>query len=72
VTFSGQGAFAGLVNPGDVKDVKLVVTATDRCGNRVTDDSLRVRLQVNPNPFMLDGPTHWISLDTRVFQIAEG
>jgi hypothetical protein len=72
VTFSGQGAFAGLVNPGDIKDVKLVVTATDRSGNRVTNDSLRVRLQFNPNPYMLDGPTHWISLDTRVFQIPEG
>ncbi|HZD11797.1 MAG TPA: hypothetical protein VE553_10680, partial [Candidatus Binatia bacterium] len=72
VTFSGQGAFAGLANPGDFKDVKLVVTATDRSGNQVTDDSLRVRLQVNPNPFMLDGPTHWLSLDTRVFQIEQG
>jgi hypothetical protein len=72
ITFNGQGAFAGLVNPGDVNDVKLVVTATDRSGNQVTDDSLRVRLQVNPNPFMLDGPTHWLSTDTRVFQIAEG
>ena len=72
VTFSGQGAFAGLVNPGDFKDVKLAVTATDRCGNLTTQDSLRVRLQFNPNPYMLDGPTHWISLDTRVFQIEEG
>ena len=72
VTFSGQGAFAGLINPGDFTDVKLVVTATDRSGNRVTNDTLRVRLQFNPNPYMLDGPTHWISLDTRVFQIEEG
>jgi hypothetical protein len=72
VTFSGQGAFAGLVNPGDFKDVKLVVTATDRSGNQVTNDTLRVRLQFNPNPYMLDGPTHWLSLDTRVFQIQEG
>ena len=72
VTFSGQAAFAGLVNPGDFKDVKLVVTATDRSGNRVTNDTLRVRLQFNPNPYMLDGPTHWLSLDTRVFQIPEG
>jgi hypothetical protein len=72
VTFTGKAAFAGLNSPGDFKDVKLVVTATDRCGNRITDDSLRVRLQFNPNPFMLDGPTHWLSLDTRVFQIPEG
>lgn len=72
VTFTGQGSFAGLTNPGDFRDVKLVVTATDRSGNQVTDDSLRVRLQFNPNPFVLDGPTHWLSLDTRVFQIEEG
>ena len=72
VTFSGHGAFAGLVAPGDVRDVKLVVTATDRSGNQVTDDSLRVRLQVNPNPFMLDGPTPWLSVDARAFQVAEG
>jgi hypothetical protein len=72
VTFTGQAAFAGLTMPGDFKDVKLVVTATDRCGNRVTDDSLRVRLQFNPNPYMIDGPTPWLSIDTRVFQIPEG
>lgn len=72
VTFTGQGAFAGLAAPGDFKDVKLAVTATDRCGNQVTDDSLRVRLQVNANPYMLDGPLPWLSTDTRVFQIAQG
>ena len=72
VTFIDQTAFAGLTMPGAFKDIKLVVTATDRCGNRITDDSLRVRLQLNPNPFMLDGPTHWLSADTRVFQIQEG
>lgn len=72
VTFSGQGAFAGLASPGDFKDVKVVVTATDRSGNQVTDDSLRVRLQFNPNPYMLDGQTPWLSTDTRAFKIEEG
>ena len=72
VTFSGHGAFAGLVAPGDLRDVKLVVTATDRSGNQLTDDSLRVRLQVNPNPFMLDGATPWLSVDARAFQVQEG
>jgi hypothetical protein len=72
VTFTGQAAFAGLTMANDAKDVKLVVTTIDRCGNQVTDDSLRVRLQLNPNPYMLDGPRHWLSTDTRVFQIAEG
>lgn len=72
VTFTDQAAFVGLVNPGDVRDIKVVVTAVDRAGNQIVDDSLRVRLQVNANPFMLDGPTSWLSTDTRVFQIPEG
>lgn len=72
VTFTGASAFVGLVNPGDRKDVKLVVTARDRSGNVVVDDSKRVRLQINANPYMLDGPTSWLSIDARVFQIREG
>ena len=72
VTFTGTGAFADLVNPGDRKDVKLVVTARDRSGNVVVDDSKRVRMQINANPYMLDGPTSWLSIDARVFQIREG
>ncbi|MFN0015049.1 MAG: hypothetical protein ACKVU2_10910 [Saprospiraceae bacterium] len=72
VTFTGNGAFSGLANPGDLLDVKLVVTARDRSGNVVVDDSKRVRLQINANPYMLDGPTSWLSIDARVFQIREG
>lgn len=72
VTFTGVGAFAGLVSPGDLKDVKLVITARDRSGNEVVDESKRVRLQINANPYMLDGPTSWLSIDARVFQIREG
>jgi hypothetical protein len=71
VTFTGTSAFAGMV-AGDVRDLKLVVTAVDRAGNRIVDDTKRVRLQVNANPFMLDGPTSWLSVDTRVFKIVEG
>ncbi|MCK0191740.1 MULTISPECIES: hypothetical protein [Arenibacter] len=72
VTFTGQDAFAGLIAAGDFTMVKVVVTATDRCGNQVVDDSIQIRLQFNPNPYMLDGPKHWLSTDTRVFQIPEG
>lgn len=63
--------FSGMV-AGDTKDLKLVITATDRCGNRIVDDSKRVRLQINANPYMLDGTTSWLSVDTRVFKIQEG
>ena len=71
VDFTGNTAFAGM-NPGDFKDMKLVVTATDRAGNQTTDDSSRVRLQVSANPYILDGPISWISTDTRVFQVTQG
>jgi hypothetical protein len=71
VTFTGNGAFAGM-NPGDMKDLKLVITATDRSGNRIIDDSPRVRLQVSANPYMLDGPVSWLSVDARVFKIQQG
>lgn len=68
---STTSIFAGMV-AGDMKDMKLVITATDRCGNRITDDSKRVRLQINANPYMLDGTTSWLSVDTRVFKIQQG
>jgi hypothetical protein len=71
VTFTGNGVFAGMA-AGDIKDMKLVVTATDRAGNRTVDDSSRVRLQINANPYMLDGPVPWLSVDTRVFQVPQG
>ena len=72
VSFPGTTSlFAGMV-AGDMKDLKLVITATDRCGNRIVDDSKRVRLQINANPYMLDGTTSWLSVDTRVFKIQQG
>lgn len=71
VTFTGTAAFTGMV-AGDMKDMKLVITAVDRCGNRVVDESKRVRLQINANPYMLDGPTSWLSIDTRVLRIQQG
>jgi hypothetical protein len=71
VTFTGNTAFAGMA-AGDTTDLKLVVTATDRAGNVIVDDTKRIRLQVNANPYMLDGPTSWLSVDTRVFKIIEG
>jgi hypothetical protein len=34
--------------------------------------SAPMQLINQPNPYMLDGPTHWLSTDVRVFQIREG
>lgn len=70
-TFTGTGAFAGM-GPGDLRDMKLVVTATDRSGNRTVHETPDLRLQVSANPYMLDGPTSWLSTDTRVLRVEEG
>ncbi len=55
-----------------MKDMKLVVKARDRAGNEVSDDTVRIRLQNASNPYMIDGPTSWLSVDTRVFQVPVG
>jgi hypothetical protein len=72
VTFTGVTAFGTMVAGDPPVLLKLVIKAVDRAGNTVVDDSLRVRLQVSANPYMLDGPTSWLSIDTRVFKIAAG
>jgi hypothetical protein len=71
VTFTGNAMFAGLP-PGGSQDLKLVITVRDRAGNTLVDESARVRLQLDPNPYMLDGPTSWLSVDTRVFKVNQG
>lgn len=71
VTFTNTNAFNGMV-AGDTRELKLVITAVDRAGNEITDDTKRVRLQINANPYMLDGATSWLSVDTRVFKIQQG
>ncbi len=71
VTFTGNAQFAGMA-AGDRKELKLRITGRDRSGNTIVHDATRVQLQVSPNPYMLDGPTPWLSVDTRVFQIPQG
>ena len=72
VTFTGTTAFGTMAAGDPPQDLKLVITATDRAGNKITDDTKRVRLQINANPYMLDGPVSWLSTDTRVFKIVAG
>ena len=72
VTFTGVTAFGSMVAGDPPVLLKLVIKAVDRAGNTVVDESLRVRLQVSANPYMLDGPTSWLSIDTRVLKIAAG
>ncbi|MBI1765617.1 MAG: hypothetical protein HYR56_29800 [Acidobacteria bacterium] len=71
VTFSGNATFAGM-NAGDFKDLKLVIKTRDRSGNEAMDDASRVRLQIDSNPYMLDGTTSWLSIDTRVLKVNQG
>ena len=72
VTFTGVAAFGTMMAGDPPVLLKLVIRAVDRAGNSVVDESLRVRLQVSANPYMLDGPTSWLSVDTRVFKTAAG
>jgi hypothetical protein len=72
VTFTGVTAFGAMMAGDPPVLLKLVIKAVDRAGNEVVDESLRVRLQVSANPYMLDGPTSWLSIDTRVFKIVAG
>lgn len=46
------------------------VTATATRNTLSTNGTLTLLKQ--PNPYMVDGPTHWLSTDVRVFQITEG
>ncbi len=72
VVFTGAAAFAGM-NPGNPpRALRLKVVATDRSGNRTTFTNDQLRLTVDANPYMLDGPVSWLSTDTRVFQIQQG
>jgi len=64
VTFTGTADF--FVN-GNPEDQTIAVTATK--GSRSAGGS--VVLFHQPNPYMTDGPTSWLSTDVRVFQIQE-
>lgn len=63
-------AFAGMV-AGDIRRARLRATVRDRAGNARTVATV-VDLIKAPNPYMVDGPVPWLSIDTRVFSIQEG
>lgn len=67
---ASDDAFAGF-EAGDVHDVELRVTTSDRAGNATTATA-PVRLSVDPNPYLIDGDVPWRSIDTRVFHLLEG
>ena len=50
----------------------ITVTATKNAANQVFTSTGFVTLFHQPNPYMLDGPTSWLSTDVRVFQVVDG
>ena len=66
VKFLNNNIFSNGAVPIELQDVRIEATRSNySCDGKIT-------LTSQPNPFMLDGPTHWLSTDVRVFQIEEG
>lgn len=65
VGFTSLDAFPVASTGVDTEDVMVSVdTAGHQCESTL-------RLLDQPNPFMLDGDTHWLSIDLRVFSIPD-
>lgn len=67
---TGHDAFDGL-STGDQRLARLRVTVRDRAGNADTTEAT-VKLFRHANPYVLDGATPWLSVDTRSFAIRAG
>jgi hypothetical protein len=65
IEFANTDAFSDEVQP-------LTVTAAKTAGGTTYTSSGILTLFRQPNPYMLDGQTSWLSTDVRVFQIKEG
>ena len=63
-------AFTGLAS-GSSRFADVVVSTADRSGNQVTENG-QIKLFNEANPYMTDGDTSWLSIDTRVFRLFEG
>ncbi|HBB95346.1 MAG TPA: hypothetical protein DC054_08130 [Blastocatellia bacterium] len=51
--------------------VTLTASITSTAGLMVTGQAL-ITLTTQPNPYEIDGPTSWLSVDVQVFQIRQG
>jgi murein tripeptide amidase MpaA len=67
VTFTSDADFGF---PGDFTFVALNATLTSS-GTTVTGSAV-IELVKKPNPYLLDGPTTWLSIDLRVFHLRAG
>lgn len=68
VTFAGNAAFFQADGTTPIELQPVIVRATK--GEYTCEDDITLTHQ--PNPYMLDGSTHWLSVDVRVFQIEQG
>lgn len=63
-------AFTGLTS-GTSRFADVVVSTADRAGNQATETG-QLKFFTEANPYMRDGDTSWLSIDTRVFRLFEG
>jgi hypothetical protein len=70
VRFSGTAGFYDQARVGiEYQDVTATARATAISGLSATGQFALIR---QPNPYMLDGVTSWLSNDVRVFQVSQG
>jgi len=55
----------------EVRPVILSASITSNAGITVSGDAV-ITLTTQPNPFEIDGPTSWLSVDLQVFQVLQG
>lgn len=55
-----------MITPIELQDVHIHAASSGYTAHG------RIVLTHQPNPYMLDGDTHWLSTDLRVFQVTEG
>ena len=65
VEFTGSGDFLSDLEP-------ITATASKTVAGSAFNSTGNLTLFKKANPYMLDGPTAWLSLDVRVFKVAEG
>lgn len=71
VEFVNADGFSIGGNPVESQTVTLTATKDTGATGTFTASGV-MTLFHQPNPYMLDGPTHWLSTDVRVFQITQG
>ena len=70
-TWTYQFIFRGTSDfTAEVRDIVMTASMTAATGEMVSGDALIV-LTLQPNPYEIDGPTSWLSVDLQVFQLLQ-